>query len=162
MRHLTVVLVTATLSLVTACKRHDGQTASTTTVRSGTPEGVRVTGTPPPTEKPPSSDDSEDADRLTAAICTHERNCAKLRAQHGAAETPEFDEDACVTEIKSVVVLALETLDCSPAIARAGIEECLAAIRAERCDANEAPSIVPQCRPSAMCRRGEIGRELEP
>jgi hypothetical protein len=129
------------------CRRDDGQSAGTTTIRSGTPEGVRVTNA--------EADGAFDAPaRLAGAVCSHERDCANRRGQLDT-EALRQREAACVDEIRPTAELSLQALGCSPAVARAGYEECLAALRSDGCAATAGyPEILPACRPSAICRRG--------
>ncbi|MBX3203135.1 MAG: hypothetical protein KF850_28100 [Labilithrix sp.] len=149
------VPVTLTLALVSACKRDDGQTASTTTVRSGTPAGVRVTNTPDPGEQ---SGREYAADRISAAICALERRCGAAEDPARSAEAELLDEAVCIAERKARTVRSVESWNCSPALERAGFEECIAAINAEvRCrDVSLGErSVVPECRPSRICHAGE-------
>ncbi|MBX3209490.1 MAG: hypothetical protein KF764_30935 [Labilithrix sp.] len=152
---LAVVPVTLAVALVSACKRDDGQSASTTTVRSGTPDGVRVTSVPDPAAR---SGRAYAADRIAEAICSLERRCAEAERPNRTAEAELLGEAACITERKARTLRNVESWNCSPALERAGFEECIAAINAEvRCRdiLLGEKSVVPECRPSVICRKGE-------
>ncbi|MCW5834943.1 MAG: hypothetical protein KIS78_21255 [Labilithrix sp.] len=149
------VPVTLALALVSACKRDDGQAASTTTVRSGTPDGVRVTDRPDPGER---SGRAYAADRISAAICALERRCAAAEGPERSAEAELLDEAVCIAERKARTMRSVESWSCSPALERAGFEQCIAAINAEvRCRdvLLGERSVVPECRPSQICHEGE-------
>jgi hypothetical protein len=135
---------------IAACKKDTGESAGVTTIRSGSPEGVRVTNAGTPDALP------EASSRFAAALCKHERECAEARSRQ-TEEAILLEEQACVTELKPTAELTFHELTCSPAVARAGFEECLAAVHAERCYDSMArfPQIIPACRPTEVCRRGE-------
>jgi hypothetical protein len=145
--NLALVLFASTLALAAACKHDDGQ-AGITTIRSGTPEGVRVTNTP--------TDATDPAIRLARAVCRHERECTGARGGR-SPEALSRDETACATELEPVARLNIEELNCSPAAKSAGLEECLAAIDSERCyEQDRSAPIQPECRASEICRRGAL------
>lgn len=146
---LSSCVVLVALGLV-ACKKDTGESAGVTTIRSGSPEGVRVTNAATPGVLP------EASRRFASAICKHERVCGEARGR----QTPEallLEETACVTELRPTAELTYKELTCAPAVARAGFEECLAAIDSERCydSMTRFPDIIPACRPTEVCRRGE-------
>jgi hypothetical protein len=135
---------------VAACKKDTGESAGVTTIRSGSPEGVRVTNASPGGALP------EAASRFAGALCKHERECAEARSRQ-SEEAILLEEAACVSELKPTAEVSFRELSCSPAVARAGFEECLAAVKSERCYDTMArfPQVVPACRPTEVCRRGE-------
>jgi hypothetical protein len=126
------------LALV-SCMRDDGQ-ASTTTIRSGTAE--------------PSVTNVEPAIRLATELCRHESRCRDSERQR-SDEAKLLAEQNCVTAGTDPTADVMGTWSCSPAVARAGYEECLAAIRTERCE-TKLSSIkdVPRCRSNMVCGRG--------
>jgi hypothetical protein len=135
-----IVLLMA-LGVVAAC-RHDDGAVSTTTIRSGTLEGARLIDTPPASFDP--------ADRLTTAVCRHQRDCAARRAHVSAAELLRREE-ACTFEVTPAAQVSMDALDCAPSVAQAGLADCLAALDVASCD--PAPGIIPACRPRRLCRR---------
>jgi len=148
-----IVLTLSVLSLAifASCKSNSGESPGVATIRSGSPEGVRVTSTAGQnSELVP-----EAAGRITAALCKHERECAQARSQK-SDEALLLQEQACAADLKSTAELSLREMSCSPAEARAGLEECLTAIQGERCmdSMNRFPQIVPACRSNEICRRG--------
>lgn len=121
----TVAVIPVVLTLAAACSRR-GENAGMTTIRSGTPEGVRVTNL--------TNADLDAADRLAGAICRHERECSRTLGRLSTDEALALEENACMTEMRPAARINLDALECGPAVARAGIEECLASIRTERCE----------------------------
>jgi hypothetical protein len=149
----TSIIILIAAASVAACRRDDGETASTTTIRSGTPPPLQQTrGAGPST----SSDPWDPVPGLAGAICGHERACATVR---GGVNTEALllQEQNCMAELTPSVALTMSQLDCSPAVARASLEECIAAVRAERCSTpmSNYPTPIAACRPTEMCRRGQ-------
>jgi hypothetical protein len=143
----TILLLLVALATSSACKRDDGMSAGTATVRSGTPSGVRVTSAP-------AEDAADPAARVAAAICTHERLCGHARGDRGS-EALLQQEEHCVAEVTSTTTLALGDLPCTNPAASTGIGACVAAIKQQSCDGRSShPSILPECRPVEICRRG--------
>jgi hypothetical protein len=143
------------LALVGACKHDDGQTAGITTIRSGTPDGVRVTNTPSPNE--PSPKDVE-ANRIATAFCGRDRRCTLPEGSEQSTEAGLLGEAVCVAELEPVARQSIDSWNCSPAIARAGLKDCIAAVNSDiRCRdvllGEESP--VLECRPSSICRKGQ-------
>lgn len=123
-----------------ACKHDDGESVGTTTIRSGSTRGPKVTDV-----RTDSSDDM--ASRLTSAVCTRERQCAEQRGKHGDGE--------CASEVLSTSTLLVQNLGCDARTARPGFEECLAAIRTEDCGTSAGFSAdLPQCRMAQICAAG--------
>ena len=137
----TSLVIFGSLVLVLAsCRREDGQT-STTTIRSGTLEGS-------------GSSDVDPAARLATELCRHESRCNDANNRQASDEAKLLAEQACVTSKTNTTNSAMEGWNCSPAMARAGYEECLAAIRTERCETKLSTiADVPRCRSSMICRR---------
>jgi hypothetical protein len=107
-----------------ACTKDDGR-ATTTMVTSGTTtSGIRVTNVP--TERDP-------AERLAGELCRHDTIC-NLAPRSGTDEARLLSEQACVTERTADARRFLSGWKCTPAAGRARLEECLAAIRGERCE----------------------------
>lgn len=132
----------AALSLVAACA-HDRDRASTTTVTSGAPEGVRVTNV--------TVGDYDPADRLAGELCRREATCGRIDAR-ATDEAKLLGEQNCVTSNAPRMRAAMERWSCSATAQRAGFESCLAAIRGERCETRiETPDILPACRGNAVC-----------
>lgn len=135
--NLAPALVLVTLA---ACKHDDGESVSTTTVRSGSPSGPKVTDV-----RTDASDDM--ASRLASAVCTREKQCAQQRGGR-------TDGD-CATEMQSTSTLLVQNLSCDASAARPGFEACLAAIRSEDCGTSGGFSAdLPQCRMSQICGAG--------
>ncbi len=149
---LALAVATTTLALTSGC-HHNGDAAGTTTIRSGTPDGVRVTSAPAPTTDAKASA----ANRLAGAVCERERHCATTERADVTAEAALLGEAVCVADLQPRARLNVEAWECSPAVARAGFEECLAAIRTEtscgQITLNES-SEIRACRPSEICRNG--------
>ena len=124
--HLALAVAAATLALASGCQRN-GEAAGTTTIRSGTPNGVRVTSAP----EPASTTKTRAAGRLAAAVCEHERRCATTERSDMSAEASLLGEAVCVADFEPRARQHIEAWRCAPAIARAGFEECVAAITAE-------------------------------
>jgi hypothetical protein len=141
-----------TFALV-GCKRDDGQSAGVATLRSGTPEGVRVTSAPAP-----ESGADQAADRLAAALCTHERECVRTsgRSEQSSEEGALLAESVCVADMKPGARRSIDAWECTPAVARAGLTDCMAAIKAEPChETRLKETSVPACRSSEICKRGQ-------
>jgi len=142
----------STLALASGCQRN-GEAAGTTTIRSGSPGGVRVTSAPDPV----SSEKSRAAGRLAAAVCAHERRCAIEEGASVSAEAALLGEAVCVADLEPRARQNVEAWSCAPAVARAGFEECVAAIQAEaKCSeiTLTEDAEVRECRPSEICRKG--------
>ena len=131
------LIVALPLALI-ACTREDGQ-SSTTTVRSGTTETTGFS--------------IEPASRLTSELCRHEQRC-RADEQQRSDEAKLLAEQNCVTTKNEVTQIVMGSWNCSPAMARAGYEECLAAIRTERCETRlSSIGDIPRCRSGMVCRR---------
>jgi hypothetical protein len=128
--------------LLGACA-HDRDRASTTTVTSGTPEGVRVTNV--------TIGDYDPAERLAGELCQREATCGRIDPR-ASDEAKLLGEQNCVTMNAPRMRTALQRWTCSPMTHRVLFEECLAAVRSEQCETRiESPDILPRCRSNAVC-----------
>lgn len=131
-----------TAFLVAGCA-HDQERASTTTVTSGAPAGVRVTNV--------TVGDADPADRLAGELCQREATCGRIDART-TDEAKLLGEQNCVTVNAPRMRSAMERWSCSASTRRASFDACLAAIRSERCETRiESPDILPACRGNAVC-----------
>lgn len=122
---------------------HDRDRASTTTVTSGTPEGVRVTNV--------TIGDSDPAERLAGELCRREATCGRIESSQ-SDEAKLLGEQNCVTVNAPRMRAAMQKWSCSATTARASFEQCLAAVRSERCETSiQGPDSLPACRSSAVC-----------
>jgi hypothetical protein len=136
------VLSLALLAVVSACFHNRGE-AGTTTVTSGTPQGVRVTNV--------TVGDYDPADRLAGELCRREATCGRIDANQ-SDEAKLLGEQNCVTVNAPRMRAAMERWSCAPMSRRASFEECLAAVRSERCETSiDRPDILPACRSNAVC-----------
>lgn len=137
----TVPAVASFLVVLAACA-HDRDRASTTTVTSGTPEGVRVTNV--------TIGDFDPADRLAGELCRRDATCGRIL--EGSDEARLLGEQNCVTQRTPSVRAMLGGWSCSPATYRARFEECLAAVRSERCETRlDTVEALPSCRRDVVC-----------
>jgi hypothetical protein len=122
--------------LATACAHNDG--AGTTTVTSGSTSGVRVTNT---------RQSDQPAMRLADEICARELAC-----NHIGAGARYRSEEACMAEQGASAPTQVSRWECVPGQTQAGFEECLAAIRSERCE-TPLPRVdrLVACRSAAVC-----------
>ena len=130
-----------TLAL-TGCA-HDYDRPQTTTTTGATPEGVRVTNV--------RTDDYDPAAALAGELCRREAACGRL-GEGASDEAKLLGEQNCVTERRGRIREVMRGWSCSPAAERARFEECLAAVRSERCETNLArPDTLPLCRANTVC-----------
>jgi len=131
MNRLELIATSAVLLLASACA-HDSST-STTTVTAGPPS--------------PSRSSDEPAMRLADEICGREAACNHI----GAGERYR-SEEACMAEQGALAPSQLARWGCVPTRTQAGFEECLAAVRSERC---ETPlprvDVLVACRSTPVC-----------
>ena len=126
--------------LVVACA-HDNDRAGATTVTSGSTEGVRVTNV--------TIGDFDPADRLAGELCRRDAACGRMQ---GTDEAKLLGEQNCVTQRAPSMRTMLSGWSCSPATYRARFEECLAAVRSERCETKlDTVEALPACRRDAVC-----------
>jgi hypothetical protein len=123
--------------LVAGCA-HATDGSGTTTVTSGTTSRVRGTGT---TEK------DQAAMRLADEICAREAACGAIR--DGARYSTE---EACMADQFASAPAQIARWSCTPTQTQAGFEECLAAIRGERCE-TPLPRVdrLVACRSASIC-----------
>jgi hypothetical protein len=125
---------------------HDSDRAGTTTVTSGTSDttqGVRVTNV--------TIGDSDPADRLAGELCRREATCGRIGGS-GTDEAKLLGEQNCVTTNAPRMRSAISSWGCNATVHRARFEECLAAVRSERCETSlERPDILPACRGTTVC-----------
>lgn len=150
---LLVSLLPLTLALLPACHHDDGRSvASTTTIRSGTMGGARVTNLPPSDEPR----DERVAERLTTSICAHRRACADATNDDGArsSEALLLGESVCATEQQPSAKSTVAAWKCRPAPTSVELESCLAAVRAAPCRGtnHEEVDAIDACQSSALCR----------
>jgi hypothetical protein len=118
---------------VAAC-RHD-ESISTTTIRSGAPEGARVTNLPDPP-----------AERLARAHCIHERECARA-AGLVRPDALAMSEASCRVAVRDHAERSAQSMTC---LASEGFERCLDSIESAACGSEAFASDL--CRTSVMCR----------
>lgn len=148
-RTTTIVLAAATLvsaAVATGCARQPSQ-GGTTTVTSGTSgptgsgstSGVRVTGT--------RSERSDAAMRLADEMCSRAAACNQVG--DGARYRTE---EACMADQGAQTPAQVSSWSCTPPSTQSSFEECLAAIRSERCESAlpRADRLVA-CRSVAVC-----------
>lgn len=139
----TITLAAAVLVILVAACAHDRDRAGTTTVTSGTPEGVRVTNV--------TIGDFDPADRLAGELCRREATCGRIQPA-GTDEARLLGEQNCVTQRAPSVRTMLTGWSCSPVENRARFEECLAAVRSERCETRlDQVETLPDCRRDVVC-----------
>lgn len=124
----------ALLALVAACGRKPA--ARTLTLRSGTPEGPRVTDVSP----------DDRTRRVAVELCRHAESCGRAgRREHRWATA-----SSCVTELERELPARLGPLGCKPEVSRPRLDACLAELRSAGCAARE-ESLVPACRGEVLC-----------
>jgi hypothetical protein len=130
------------LLLVTACA-HDRDRSETTTITSGSPGGVRVTNV--------TIGEFDPAERLAGELCQREATCGRIEGS-GTDEAKLLGEQNCVTTKTPGLRQRLRAWPCSPAASGGRFEECLAAVRSERCEARlDSLEALPACRANAVC-----------
>lgn len=136
------VALAAPLSLSLACARQlNGPGASTTTVTSGTPGGVRVTGA--------QIERDDLANRIADEMCNRETACNTIGERDDARYRTI---EACMSDhgAKSPGVVA--RWGCTPLGTSASFETCLATIRSARCDMKlDRADTIAECRRAAVC-----------
>ncbi|MDB4934002.1 MAG: hypothetical protein JWP87_974 [Labilithrix sp.] len=124
--------------LLAACAHNEG--AGTTTVTSGSTSGVRVTNT---------RENDDAAMRLADEVCARELAC-----NHIGDGARYRSEEACLADQGAQAPVQLSRWSCTPTQTQAGFEECLAAIRSEKCE-TALPRVdrLTACRSAAVCGR---------
>lgn len=130
----------AVAMLAAACSRQsDGSGA--TTVTSGSTSGVKVT--------------SARSDRDEAAMRLADELCARAAACNHIGEDARYrSEEACMADQGAKAPAQMSRWTCTPTQTQAGFEECLAAIRSERCE-TDLPRVeqLIACRTAQVCGR---------
>jgi hypothetical protein len=136
----------ALVASLAACKHEE--VVSTTAIRS-----VRMVQPIVPPTVPA-------AEELATAICRHEQVCINRRARPGSLPAPVEADAACVAQVRPSAVTSLDALDCSPAVARAGLKNCLAALATDDCTTtvSSEPLLIRGCRPAQICSAGLTAR----
>jgi hypothetical protein len=117
---------------------HASHASGTTSVTSGTVSRVRLTAT---TAKDQASM------RLADEICAREAACGAIR--DGARYRTE---EACMAEQGAIAPVQISRWSCTPTQTQEGFEECLAAIRGERCETQLARvDQLGACRTASVC-----------
>lgn len=150
-----VSFVVVTVALAGACKHEDGRSAGSTTITSGTPDGARVTNAPVLSEE---TLRNLEASRIATTLCGRERRCSVPISEQDTAAGLHAGAK-CVAEVEPAARRSIESWSCPPAVARAGLKDCAAAVTvAVRCrdvlSLGEAGP-VDACRPSNICRKGQ-------
>jgi len=138
MARTSIGLAALVIAALSAGCAHGAETSGTTTVTGGTTSGVRVTG---------ASEKDQAAMRLADEICAREAACGAIRE---GAKYPT--EEACMADQGAGAPVQISRWSCTPTQTQAGFEECLAAIRSERCD-TPLPRVdrLVACRSIAVC-----------
>ncbi len=136
-RRIPPLLVVACGSV--ACAHHDDARGGITTIRSGSPEGARVTSVAP----------DDRAARLAVELCRRAEACGRV----GRREARWATDTACVSEVERDVPARLRAWRCSPSSSLGRLEDCLAAIRSARCDApvDDGWTELAACRAEVVC-----------
>ena len=119
---------------------HSSETSGTTTVTSSSAtSGVRVTGV--------TSDKDQASMRLADEICGREAAC------NGIGDGAKYRSlEACMADQGASAPVQIARWSCTPTQTQAGFEECLAAIRSERCE-TPLPRVdrLVACRSAPVC-----------
>jgi predicted membrane-bound mannosyltransferase len=131
----------AAVALLAAACSHQQDRAGTTTVTSGSPSGVKVTAV--------RTDRDEAAMRLADELCARAAACSQI-----GDDARYRTEEACMADQSTKAPAQISRWTCTPTQTQAGFEECLAAIRSERCE-TELPRIerLIACRSAQVCGR---------
>lgn len=138
-REVSIVLAGALLIVTNCARQVDGQ--GTTTVTSGATSSVKVTGI--------QVERDAVGMRLADEICTRETAC-----NHVGSDAAYRTLEACMADQGAKAPAQLSSWSCVPPQTSAGFEQCLAAIRGERCETTlgRADRLVA-CRSDAVCGR---------
>jgi hypothetical protein len=137
---LAASLLMATATATTACARQI-EPQSTTTVTSGATSGVKLTSARP--ERDDVAMRLADEMCARAAACSHIGDGARYRT-----------EEACMADQGARAPAQVSSWTCTPPQTSAGFEQCLAAIRSERCEtALPRADRLVACRTDAICGR---------
>jgi hypothetical protein len=123
--------------LVAACA-HQPEGSSVTSVTSGSTSGVKVTSA--------RVDRDEPAMRLADELCSRAAACNQIG--EGARYR---SEEACMADQGAQAPAQIARWTCTPTATQAGFEECLAAIRSERCE-----TALPRVEQLIACRSVQV------
>jgi hypothetical protein len=130
-------------SVVLGACAHESERAGSTTVTSGTPEGVRVTNV--------TIGDYDPAERLAGELCRRAATCGRSEGPR-SDEARLLGEQNCVTLNASQTRATVDSWRCNATTYRAGFEDCLAAVRSEPCETRlDRADTLPACRANAVC-----------
>lgn len=141
-RSLTKTLTLGAVALLAiACAHSQKDRSSTTTVTSGSTQGVKVTAA--------RSERHQTATRLADELCARAAACSQIG--EGARY---HTEEACMVDQGAKAPAQISSWSCTPGQTQAGFEECLASIRSERCE-TDLPRIdrLVACRTTQVCGR---------
>ena len=132
-----LVAIAGVGTLAAGCA-HGSDAPGTTTVTSGAASGARVTVT---------TARDQASMRLADEICAREAACGAIR--DGARYSTE---EACMADQGATAPVQIARWSCTPTQTQAGFEECLAAIRGERCE-TPLPRVdrLVACRSASVC-----------
>ena len=134
------IAVAAAVLVATNCARQL-EPQGTTTVTSGSPSGVKVTSV--------RREQDDVAMRLADEMCAREAACNNIRA-----DGRYLSEEACMADHGAKAPVQVSKWTCVPPRTSAGFEECLAAIRSERCEtALPRADRLIACRSAPVCGR---------
>lgn len=137
-RSFALASVAAVTMLVAACS-HQPDGSGVTTVTSGpAPAGVKMTAA--------RSDRDEAAMRLADELCARAAACNQIG--EGARYR---SEEACMADEGAKAPAQIGAWTCTPTRTQAGFEECLAAIRSERCE-----TALPRADRLIACRTAQV------
>jgi hypothetical protein len=151
----TTLLTLLAPTAVLACAGHGQSSYGTTTVLSAPMPVVVPMGVPSIAAEAADVHQRDPAEELAAAICRRERVCTERGATVTAGASPRAGA-ACVAGVRPSALATLSALDCSPAEARAGLKDCLAALSSDDCSVpvSSDPQLIPACRRETICRKG--------
>ena len=140
-RSLVKSLTLGAVALLAVACTHAQDRSSTTTVTSGSPQGVKMTAA--------RSERDQAAMRLADELCSRAAACSQIG--DGARYRTE---EACMADQGTKAPAQISSWTCTPGQTQAGFEECLAAIRSERCE-TDLPRIdrLVACRTAQVCGR---------
>ena len=129
----------AVVAISAGCAHQSETSGITTVTSSSSTSGVRVTDT--------TSDKDQASMRLADEICGREAACNAIGdgAKYRTIE-------ACMADQGATAPVQLSRWSCTPTQTQAGFEECLAAIRSERCE-TQLPRVdrLVACRSASVC-----------
>lgn len=146
-RTTTIALAAASLVVAAAgCARQPTQPGTTTVtsgtsgpIGSGSTSGVRVT--------------AARSDRIDVAMRLADEMCSRASACNQIGDGARYrTEEACMADQGAQTPAQVSSWSCTPASTQSSFEECLAAIRSERCESSlpRADRLVA-CRSVAVC-----------